>query len=134
MTFLIVLILFFIRNIVPTRSERLSGEARGAPQGRRAEGRPSSEPREQGQDQASSHRQTATLPRQARREHQPTRIFSEHAPPPVLDQSTSSTGNNPRQANPDIQDIITGIVKLLHGKVNVAVNSAQPLPPVQNTR
>lgn len=30
----------------------------------------------------------------------------------------------PRQANPDIQDIITGIVKLLNGNVNVQANTA----------
>uniref|UniRef100_A0A0C9PKG3 SP63_1 protein n=1 Tax=Fopius arisanus TaxID=64838 RepID=A0A0C9PKG3_9HYME len=39
-----------------------------------------------------------------------------------------------RQANPDIQDIITGIVKLLNGNVNVAVNTLRPHKPVQATR
>ncbi|KAF2893770.1 hypothetical protein ILUMI_12403 [Ignelater luminosus] len=33
----------------------------------------------------------------------------------------------PRQANPDIQDIITGIVKLLNGNVNVQANTAPVL-------
>lgn len=40
----------------------------------------------------------------------------------------------PRQANPDIQDIITGIVKLLNGNVNVQANTApamgRPLRPL----
>ncbi|XP_031784910.1 uncharacterized protein LOC100122207 [Nasonia vitripennis] len=101
----------YFRNIVPTKSESLSGEARGAPQvPHRHPAGPSSEPREQ-------------APRQARRDQPSARIFSEHAPTAA-----------PRQANPDIQDIITGIVKLLNGKVNVAVNSARPVRPVHTTR
>lgn len=60
----------------------------------------------------------------------------------ISNQTTSNSNNNKhkdlpssnRQANPDIQDIITGIVKLLNGKVNVAVNSAKPHRPVQSTR
>lgn len=46
--------------------------------------------------------------------------------------------NNPRQQqNPDIQDIITGIVKLLNGNVNVHANtqtSRRPLPSRINNR
>lgn len=38
--------------------------------------------------------------------------------------------NRPRQnQNPDIQDIITGIVKLLNGNVNVHANTQPPQPP-----
>ncbi|KAK5647794.1 hypothetical protein RI129_002686 [Pyrocoelia pectoralis] len=33
----------------------------------------------------------------------------------------------PRQASPDIQDIITGIVKLLNGNVNVQANTSPPM-------
>lgn len=43
---------------------------------------------------------------------------------------TNNNSNGPRQSpNPDIQDIITGIVKLLNGKVNVHANT-QLQPPV----
>ncbi|CAH0551973.1 unnamed protein product [Brassicogethes aeneus] len=46
----------------------------------------------------------------------------------------SSQQNKGRQANPDIQDIITGIVKLLNGNVNVQANTApgmgRPLRPL----
>lgn len=43
--------------------------------------------------------------------------------------------DRPRQSNPDIQDIITGIVKLLNGNVNVQANTApsvggRPLRPL----
>lgn len=42
----------------------------------------------------------------------------------------------PRQVNPDIQDIITGIVKLLNGKVNVQANTApahgRPIRPLSS--
>ncbi|XP_011496415.1 PREDICTED: uncharacterized protein LOC105361030 [Ceratosolen solmsi marchali] len=117
----------YFRNIVPTKSESLPGEGWGAPQGQRQDG-PSSEPREQ-PVRASQTLFLEKLPRQARRE--PTRIYSEHAPPPLI---TQDPNQSPRQANTDIQDIITGIVKLLNGKVNVAVNSAKPVRPVQSTR
>ncbi|XP_022921315.2 uncharacterized protein [Onthophagus taurus] len=41
--------------------------------------------------------------------------------------------HQPRQVNPDIQDIITGLVKLLNGKVNVQANTALPpgRPPIR---
>lgn len=43
--------------------------------------------------------------------------------------------NQPRQnQNPDIQDIITGIVKLLNGNVNVHANTQQQPPPVPPSR
>lgn len=46
----------------------------------------------------------------------------------------SSEPGKPRQANPDIQDIITGLVKLLNGNVNVHANTAlemgRPVRPV----
>ncbi|XP_058798321.1 uncharacterized protein LOC131668284 isoform X2 [Phymastichus coffea] len=117
----------YYRNIVPTKSESLSGEGQGAPGGQQPSS-PSSEPREQreGASQAST-----AQPRQARRE--PARIFSEHAPPPVLSQAEPPASQQ-RQANPDIQDIITGIVKLLNGKVNVAVSSVKPVRAPQSTR
>lgn len=40
--------------------------------------------------------------------------------------------NQARQANPDIQDIITGIVKLLNGNVNVQANTSpgRPIRPI----
>lgn len=48
--------------------------------------------------------------------------------PPTTDSATSYGGGpetaRQRQANPDIQDIITGIVKLLNGNVNVQANTA----------
>ncbi|XP_033218713.1 uncharacterized protein LOC117174095 isoform X2 [Belonocnema kinseyi] len=65
------------------------------------------------------------IDRQARLEI--PRIYSDHAPPPVL----QTVGSGQRQANPDIQDIITGIVKLLNGKVNVAVNTVKPIRPTR---
>ncbi|XP_014208200.1 uncharacterized protein LOC106639211 [Copidosoma floridanum] len=111
----------YYRNIVPTRSENLSGEDQGAPRGQR----PIKE------DARWSEPQERQL-RQGRR-GESTRIFSEHAPPPPQ-HSVSHPSGQQRQANPDIQDIITGIVKLLNGKVNVAVNSAKPTRPVQSTR
>lgn len=49
-------------------------------------------------------------------------------------ESSMQTVPSNRQANPDIQDIITGIVKLLNGNVNVAVNTVRPLKPIQATR
>lgn len=53
-----------------------------------------------------------------------SRNYNENASPlPII--QTSASGQ--RQANPDIQDIITGIVKLLNGNVNVAVNTAKPI-------
>lgn len=71
---------------------------------------------------------------QQRQSRQDTpRIFSEHAPPPIL-QTALPPAHGKRQANPDIQDIITGIVKLLNGNVNVAANTARPLRPIQATR
>lgn len=45
--------------------------------------------------------------------------------------STATMTNNPRQnPNPDIQDIITGIVKLLNGNVNVHANTQTSRRPV----
>ncbi|XP_066249149.1 uncharacterized protein pwn isoform X2 [Euwallacea similis] len=58
---------------------------------------------------------------------------------PTATVTTSATPSinldKPRQANPDIQDIITGLVKLLNGNVNVQTNTApggmgRPLRPV----
>lgn len=110
------------RGIAPTRSESLSGEERGAPR--------------------------IIIPAQPSgpREHQlfgqKLRIYQirrgRHESSMISNQTNSNKHKDPpssnRQANPDIQDIITGIVKLLNGKVNVAVNSAKPHRPVQSTR
>ncbi|XP_032675585.1 uncharacterized protein LOC116846171 [Odontomachus brunneus] len=117
-------------QIVPTTSDvarrSMSGEGQGAPQ------RPNllSEPHQPvgGSKLRSQHSPVTDLQRRGRQEI--PRIYSEHAPPPVL--QTATPGQ--RQANPDIQDIITGIVKLLNGNVNVAANTVRPLRPVQATR
>lgn len=60
----------------------------------------------------------------------------EITPSATMSQSTASHSplpNQGRQANPDIQDIITGIVKLLNGNVNVQANTqpavGRPLRP-----
>ncbi|XP_076259530.1 calcium-binding EGF-like domain-containing protein pawn isoform X2 [Rhynchophorus ferrugineus] len=48
--------------------------------------------------------------------------------------TASDKPERPRQANPDIQDIITGLVKLLNGNVNVHANTAlemgRPIRPI----
>lgn len=81
-----------------------SGEVKGAPQGRSI---PLSEP-QQISPSATMAQNTAT--------------------------QSLQPGQQPRQANPDIQDIITGIVKLLNGNVNVQANTApamaRPLRPL----
>ncbi|XP_076180428.1 calcium-binding EGF-like domain-containing protein pawn [Ptiloglossa arizonensis] len=113
-------------RITPTTSESLSGEGQGAPQGPKLLTEPH-------QLVGVSHQRPQYLQAidQQRRARQETpRIYSEHAPPPIL--QTASPGQ--RQANPDIQDIITGIVKLLNGNVNVAANTVRPLRPIQATR
>ncbi|XP_026666748.1 uncharacterized protein LOC108632999 isoform X3 [Ceratina calcarata] len=109
----------------PTISDSMSGEGRGAPQ------RPKllSEPQLVGvSNQRAQYSQALDQQRRARQET--SRIYSQHAPPPIL--QTATPGQ--RQANPDIQDIITGIVKLLNGNVNVAANTVRPLRPIQATR
>lgn len=54
---------------------------------------------------------------------QPTSVSSSDKMMPVA----STSANHPRQnPNPDIQDIITGIVKLLNGNVNIHTNSQLP--------
>nr|XP_050844801.1 uncharacterized protein LOC127061661 [Vespula vulgaris] len=113
----------YYRNIIPTTSRSISGEGQGAPQGRNL----LTEPHQPVgiQDRPVPYLQGIEQPRRARQE----KIYSEHAPPPIL--QTALPG---RQANPDIQDIITGIVKLLNGNVNVAANTVRPLRPIQATR
>lgn len=112
-------------HISPTTSESMSGEGQGAPQ----EAKLLSEPHQLAgvSNQQAQYLQAIDQQRRARQEI--PRIYSEHAPPPIL--QTASPG---RQANPDIQDIITGIVKLLNGNVNVAANTVRPLRPIQATR
>ncbi|XP_003704326.2 calcium-binding EGF-like domain-containing protein pawn isoform X1 [Megachile rotundata] len=113
-------------HITPTTSESVSGEGLGAPQGPKL----LSEPHQLAgvSNQQAHYLQAMDQQRRARQEI--PRIYSEHAPPPIL--QTASPGH--RQANPDIQDIITGIVKLLNGNVNVAANTVRPLRPIQATR
>ncbi|XP_078032954.1 calcium-binding EGF-like domain-containing protein pawn [Augochlora pura] len=113
-------------RIAPTTSESVSGEGQGAPQGPKL----LTEPHQLvgASPQRAQYLQAIDQQRQARQEI--PRIFSEHAPPPIL--QTATPGQ--RQANPDIQDIITGIVKLLNGNVNVAANTVRPLRPIQATR
>ncbi|XP_020709953.2 uncharacterized protein LOC105689295 [Athalia rosae] len=130
----------YYRSIVPTRIESAvyqSGEDQGAPRRLNL----ALEPRRQafGPSNSNKHQQYYHHPQnmrsifQQRQSRQETpRIYSEHAPPPVL--QTALPGHGKRQANPDIQDIITGIVKLLNGNVNVAANTGRPLRPIQATR
>lgn len=115
-----------INSISPTTSESMSGEGLGAPQ----ESKLLSEPHQLTgvSNQQAQYLQAIDQQRRARQEI--PRIYSDHAPPPIL--QTASPGY--RQANPDIQDIITGIVKLLNGNVNVAANTVRPLRPIQATR
>ena len=113
-------------QIAPTTSESMSGEGQGAPLR---------------VDLLSEPHQLVGAPRQRAQHSQPAmdlqrrgrqeipRISNERAPP-IL--QTAAPGQ--RQANPDIQDIITGIVKLLNGNVNVAANTVRPLRPIQATR
>ncbi|XP_071635269.1 uncharacterized protein Pwn [Temnothorax longispinosus] len=114
-------------HIVPTTSESMSGEGQGAPLRVDLLSEPHQlvgAPRQQAQ-----HSPVTDQQRRGRQEI--PRIYSEHAPPPPILQ-TAAPGH--RQANPDIQDIITGIVKLLNGNVNVAANTVRPLRPIQATR
>ncbi|XP_036142162.1 uncharacterized protein LOC105829558 [Monomorium pharaonis] len=113
-------------HIVPTTSESMSGEGQGAPlrvdllsEPHQLVGAPR---------QRAQHSSVTDQQRRGRQEI--PRIYSDHAPPPIL--QTAAPGH--RQANPDIQDIITGIVKLLNGNVNVAANTVRPLRPIQATR
>lgn len=118
-------IYYIFNSIVPTTSKSMSGEEQGAPLGVKLRSEPHQligAPRLQ-----VLHSSVTDLQRRGRQEI--PKIYSEHAPPPVL--QTISPG---RQANPDIQDIITGIVKLLNGNVNVAANTVRPLRPIQATR
>lgn len=59
--------------------------------------------------------------------------------PPISEMSTVmmtalTNSSRPRQNNADIQDIITGIVKLLNGNVNVHANSQGSRNPLHNNR
>lgn len=81
-----------------------SGEVKGAPQGR-------------------------SIPLLEPQEISPSATMAQNIVTPSL-----RPGQQGRQANPDIQDIITGIVKLLNGNVNVQANTApamaRPLRPL----
>lgn len=110
---------------MPTTSESISGEEQGAPLRVELQSEPhqlNGVPKLQ-----VLHSPVTNLQRQGRQEI--SRIYNKHASPPVL--QTALPG---RQANPDIQDIITGIVKLLNGNVNVVANTVRPLRPIQATR
>ncbi|XP_025266984.1 uncharacterized protein LOC105249668 isoform X1 [Camponotus floridanus] len=114
-------------KIAPTTIESMSGEGQGAPL--RVDLLSEPHQLDGGPRQRAPHSQPVTdLQRRGRQEI--PRIYSKHAPPPIL--QTAAPGQ--RQANPDIQDIITGIVKLLNGNVNVAANTVRPLRPIQATR
>ncbi|XP_053976479.1 uncharacterized protein LOC128875137 [Hylaeus volcanicus] len=113
-------------RISPTLSESLSGEGQGAPQGPKL----LTEPHQLDGVSRRRAQYLQAIDQQRRARQETPRIYSEHAPPPIL--QTVSPGQ--RQANPDIQDIITGIVKLLNGNVNVAANTVRPLRPIQATR
>lgn len=101
-------------SIKPTKEFHLSGEGKGAPQRQAAMSEP--------------HQLTGLIQQRQSRQEVP-RIYSNRT---LLGMQTASIGS--RQANPDIQDIITGIVKLLNGNVNVAANTIRPHKPVQATR
>ncbi|KAH0554379.1 hypothetical protein KQX54_010176 [Cotesia glomerata] len=101
-------------DIKPTKEFYLSGEGKGAPQKQAAMSEP--------------HQLTGLIQQRQSRQEVP-RIYSNRT---LLGMQTASIGS--RQANPDIQDIITGIVKLLNGNVNVAANTIRPHKPVQATR
>lgn len=119
------MILVVASSIVPTTSEPMSGEGQGAPL--RVD--LLSEPHQQVGASRQRAQHSPVTDQQRRGRQETPRTYSEHAPPPIL--QTASPG---RQANPDIQDIITGIVKLLNGNVNVAANTVRPLRPIQATR
>ncbi|XP_057329335.1 uncharacterized protein LOC130670138 [Microplitis mediator] len=101
-------------DITPTKESDLSGEGEGAPQRQAAMSEP--------------HQITGLIQQRQSRQEVP-RIYSNRT---FLGMQTASVRS--RQANPDIQDIITGIVKLLNGNVNVAANTIRPHKPVQPTR
>lgn len=66
------------------------------------------------------------------------RLNMSGSPPPIsmiiatqTSPNATTKNNNPRQnKNPDIQDIITGIVKLLNGNVNVHANTSPSRRPI----
>lgn len=98
-----------------TKETDISGEGQGAPQGQVVLSGP--------------HQPTGSVQQRQGRQEAP-KIYSDRALPSGM--QTVAAGN--RQANPDIQDIITGIVKLLNGNVNVAANTIRVAKPVQATR
>ncbi|XP_066601025.1 uncharacterized protein pwn [Prorops nasuta] len=117
-------------RITPTTITGSSGEVEGAPQGEDHLSEP-----HQLEELGSSSRPRFPETEQPRMPRQETsRIYSDHAPPPSQSPSQQTSSSGQRQANPDIQDIITGIVKLLNGNVNVAANTVRPHRPVQATR
>ncbi|XP_063978389.1 uncharacterized protein LOC135163117 [Diachasmimorpha longicaudata] len=99
---------------VSATETRLSGEAQGAPQARDIVAEP--------------HQPGKSLPQRQGRQESPM-IYNDRTLQPSMQTEIPTN----RQANPDIQDIITGIVKLLNGKVNVAGNTLRH-KPVQATR
>ncbi|XP_051175207.1 uncharacterized protein LOC127290466 isoform X2 [Leptopilina boulardi] len=102
----------------PSSTINLSGEGLRASQ----EQNPLAKPEPIGPEKQQAHHIKERKPRL-----ESSRNYNDHAPPPII--KTSASGQ--RQANPDIQDIITGIVKLLNGNVNVAVNTAKPIKPTR---
>lgn len=100
---------FWISSKITPTIIKSSGEVEGAPQGQNL----SSEPQSR-----RSERPQPEQPRQARGESRGKT-------------SKGASASEQRQANPDIQDILTGIVKLLNGKVN---GNSPHHRPVQATR
>lgn len=115
------MLILIYRILVPTESDIMSGEGLRASQKENL----LSEPKMLAGTGYQRVQHLQAIDRQARLEM--PRIYNDHAPPPVL--LTAVSGH--RQANPDIQDIITGIVKLLNGNVNVAVNTVKPVRPTR---
>ncbi|XP_012227883.1 mucin-17 [Linepithema humile] len=114
-------------HIAPTTSESMSGEGQGAPLRVNLLSEPhqlAGAPRQRAQ-----HSPVTDLQRRGRQEI--PGIYSEHAPPPPILQ-TAAPGH--RQANPDVHEIISNIVKFFNGNINVAANTVRPLRPIQPTR
>ncbi|KAK0084705.1 hypothetical protein PV325_006553 [Microctonus aethiopoides] len=104
----------YYESIASTKD--LSGEGQGAPQVQHILSEP--------------HHMVGSLQQRQGRQDLP-KIYSDRA---LSSNMQTVAAGNQRQANPDIQDIITGIVKLLNGNVNVAANTIRPHKPTQTTR
>lgn len=99
----------------------MSGEVRGAPRGRDLVSEPRQDPTIFQLQAGQSPLPNSELQRRARKDSK-TNSESNGTTPATIQASPGGQ----RQANPDIQDIITGIVKLLKG--NVIVNAVHHRP------